>query len=389
MNELTVANNNLPSNIEDLSKFVLVGREQLVAVRAAIRAIDKVGVAQEVRKQKLKEGQEIGEAVLDAEVRIGELMREVPKAKNQYESALATDGQSKTKTEAVAKMMGMDAATDKNKVEHMIKRFETLAAHPEIVAQAKAEARENDTIVTRSDVLDKVRQKQKADEIEQARTDIENQQKERGGAVLHIGDGIGFNPIEKYDLLLTDPPYSTDVPDISEFANRWLYPALAGVKDTGFAYVFIGAYPNELQAYLEAVKPSNVTLEQVLIWTYKNTLGQNPKGRYKQNYQACLFFRGVNAPDLDCPLTSEQWAVQEINAPDGRQGDRYHAWQKPMEIAERFIRHSTTKGMTVFDPFACTGTFLLAAAKLGRKAYGFEIDPANAEIAFERGCERG
>ena len=389
MNELTVANNNLPSNIEDLSKFVLVGREQLVAVRAAIRAIDKVGVAQEVRKQKLKEGQEIGEAVLDAEVRIGELMREVPKAKNQYESALATDGQSKTKTEAVAKMMGMDAATDKNKVEHMIKRFETLAAHPEIVAQAKAEARENDTIVTRSDVLDKVRQKQKADEIEQARTDIENQQKERGGAVLHIGDGIGFNPIEKYDLLLTDPPYSTDVPDISEFANRWLYPALAGVKDTGFAYVFIGAYPNELQAYLEAVKPSNVTLEQVLIWTYKNTLGQNPKGRYKQNYQACLFFRGVNAPDLDCPLTSEQWAVQEINAPDGRQGDRYHAWQKPMEIAERFIRHSTKQGMTVFDPFACTGTFLLAAAKLGRKAYGFEIDPANAEIAFERGCERG
>ena len=84
----------------------------------------------------MKEGQEIGEAVLDAEVRIGELMRDVPKAKKQYESALATDGQSKTKTEAVAKMMGMDAATDKNKVEHMIKRFETLAAHPEIVAQA-------------------------------------------------------------------------------------------------------------------------------------------------------------------------------------------------------------------------------------------------------------
>ena len=94
----------------------------------------------------------------------------------------------------------------------------------------------------------------------------------------------------------------------------------------------------------------------------------------------------MNAPDLDCPLTSEQRAVQEINAPDGRQGDRYHAWQKPMEIAERFIRHSTKQGMTVFDPFACTGTFLLAAAKLGRKAYGFEINPDNAKISFERGC---
>ena len=381
MNELTVANNNLPSNIEDLSKFVLVGREQLVAVRAAIRAIDKVGVAQEVRKQKLKEGQEIGEAVLDAEVRIGELMRDVPKAqgKRTDKQPLPTDGQ-KLKT---------DVFTEMGFTHSQVQRFETLAAHPEIVAQAKAEAKENDDIVTRSLVLSRVKAQKKADEIEQARTDIENQQKERGGAVLHIGDGIGFNPIEKYDLLLTDPPYSTDVPDISEFANRWLYPALAGVKDTGFAYVFIGAYPNELQAYLEAVKPSNLTLEHVLIWTYKNTLGKNPKGRYKQNYQACLFFRGVNAPDLDCPLTSEQWAVQEINAPDGRQGDRYHAWQKPMEIAERFIRHSTKQGMTVFDPFACTGTFLLAAAKLGRKAYGFEIDPDNAEIAFQRGCVRG
>lgn len=380
MNELTVANNNLPSNIEDLSKFVLVGREQLVAVRAAIRAIDKVGVAQEVRKQKLKEGQEIGEAVLDAEVRIGELMREVPKQNTHNRAAVRPNTDVKSKTEVIS---------DMGFTPMQVSRFETLAAHPEIVAQAKAEAKENDDIVTRSLVLSMVKAQKKADEIEQARTDIENQQKERGGAVLHIGDGIGFNPIEKYDLLLTDPPYSTDVPDISEFANRWLYPALAGVKDTGFAYVFIGAYPNELQAYLEAVKPSNVTLEQVLIWTYKNTLGQNPKGRYKQNYQACLFFRGVNAPDLDCPLTSEQWAVQEINAPDGRQGDRYHAWQKPMEIAERFIRHSTKQGMTVFDPFACTGTFLLAAAKLGRKAYGFEIDPDNAEIAFQRGCVRG
>lgn len=161
MNELTVANNNLPSNIEDLSKFVLVGREQLVAVRAAIRAIDKVGVAQEVRKQKLKEGQEIGEAVLDAEVRIGELMRDVPKAsggdRRSENFKTANGGHFETKTEAVAKMMGMDAAADKNKVEHMIKRFETLAAHPEIVAQAKAEARENDTIVTRADVLEMVR----------------------------------------------------------------------------------------------------------------------------------------------------------------------------------------------------------------------------------------
>ena len=382
MNELTVANNNLPSNIEDLSALVVIDQEKLKAVNAQLRAMKRLGFAEEAVRLKTKEAQQLAEQKTYAEMMLGKLTAAMPTSQGKRNDVTSAPTMQKleTKEEALKRV---------NIPHQQASQYERMAAHPDIVEEALAEARESGDVVSRAFILKKVKAQKKADEIEQARTDIENQQKERGGAVLHIGDGIGFNPIEKYDLLLTDPPYSTDVPDISEFANRWLYPALAGVKDTGFAYVFIGAYPNELQAYLEAVKPSNVTLEQVLIWTYKNTLGQNPKGRYKQNYQACLFFRGVNAPDLDCPLTSEQWAVQEINAPDGRQGDRYHAWQKPMEIAERFIRHSTKQGMTVFDPFACTGTFLLAAAKLGRKAYGFEIDPDNAEIAFQRGCVRG
>ena len=51
------------------------------------------------------------------------------------------------------------------------------------------------------------------------------------------------------DLLLTDPPYSTDVADIAAFADEWLPLALAKVKRAGRAYVFIGAYPIELAAY--------------------------------------------------------------------------------------------------------------------------------------------
>ena len=393
MTELTVSGESrLPTTIDDLAKFALVGREKLVAVRAEIRAIDKVGLAQEVRAQKLREAQEISEAVLDAEVRIGELMAKVPTspgARTDILPTLTAEGRLKTKTETVAEMMGMDAGADKKKVENMIHRFETLAAHPDIVAQAKAEARESDDIVSRSLVLNMVKAQKKADEIEQAKSAIAEQQREAGKTLLHVGNGIGRTLKHKCDLLLTDPPYSTDVDDIGAFVDAWLYKALEGVKDTGFAYIFIGAYPNELRAYLDAKTPGHMKLEQVLVWTYKNTLGQNPKDRYKQNYQACLFYRGTNAPALDCPLTTEQWAVQEINAPDGRQGDRYHAWQKPMEIAERFIRHSTRPGAVVFDPFACTGTFLLAAAKLGRKGIGFEIDPDNAEIAYSRGCKRG
>ena len=188
--------------------------------------------------------------------------------------------------------------------------------------------------------------------------------------------------LEPVDLLLTDPPYSTDVADIYEFAE-WLPLALSKLKDTGRAFIFVGAYPRELQAYMDAALP-----EQVLVWTYRNTLGPSPKHDYKLNWQAILYYRMKNAPPLDCPVMLEQFSVQDINAPDGRLGDRYHAWQKPMEIGERFIRHATKPGDVVADPFACTGTFLLAAAKLGRQGIGCEIEEEHLDIAVTRGCVR-
>lgn len=275
--------------------------------------------------------------------------------------------------EEVAKIAGVSSGT--------VARFEQVQKKkPELIEDIrKGEISINQAYNT-------VKAEEKKETIRQAEKKIVEQATNDTKPILYIRDSIGYKPTEKYDLLLTDPPYSTDVDDIDRFVDRWLYNALDGVKDTGFAYIFIGAYPKELKAYLNAKIPDRIELCQQLVWTYKNTLGNNPKDRYKQNYQSCLFFKGKNAPALDCPLTSEQWAVQEINAPDGRQGDRYHAWQKPMEIAERFIRHSTKPGGIVYDPFACTGTFLLAAAKLGRKASGCEINPDNAAIAAKRGC---
>jgi ParB/RepB/Spo0J family partition protein len=193
------------------------------------------------------------------------------------------------------------------------------------------------------------------------------------------------------DLLLTDPPYMTDVPDLAEFVDEWLGLALRKVKPTGRAYVCIGAYPAELHCYLSAAHRLQadlaVTLKDVLVWTYRNTLGPSPTYHYKQNWQAILYFCGHDAPPLDCPVMVEQFSVQDINAPDGRLGNRYHTWQKPDELAERFVRHSTQPGQLVIDPFAGTGTFLLAAARLGRYALGADTSQDMLKIAAQRGCE--
>lgn len=188
------------------------------------------------------------------------------------------------------------------------------------------------------------------------------------------------------DLLLTDPPYMTDVPDIAAFAREWVPLALSKVKATGRAYICTGAYPEELQAYLSVLLgQQTMTLGGILVWTYRNTLGPAPTHVYKNNWQAIFYLYGAAAPALNCPLMEEQFSVHDISAPDGRVGDRYHTWQKPDDLAERLIRHSTEPGATVIDPFAGTGTFVKVAGGLGRHGLGAEHSRDMLAICIKRG----
>lgn len=193
--------------------------------------------------------------------------------------------------------------------------------------------------------------------------------------------------IEFADVLITDPPYSTDVEDISSFAEQWMSSVLPKIKKR--AYICIGAYPVEVQAYLNLLlEQSEFILDNPLIWTYRNTLGVTPRNRYNLNYQMVLHLY-KDGEELDTSITNEMFSVQDINAPDGRQGDRFHTWQKPDELANRLVRHSANEDDVIIDPFACTGTFLIAAARHGCEASGCDIDPDAIEIAISRGCQRG
>ena len=188
------------------------------------------------------------------------------------------------------------------------------------------------------------------------------------------------------DLLITDPPYSTDIDDLPAFLDKWLYDALSKIKDTGRAYICIGAYPIEVHTYIYYLLDSDWILDNPLIWTYRNTLGQTPKMKYNLNYQVILHLYKETSHPLDNRITNEMFSVQDINAPDGRIGDRYHKWQKPSKLAERLILHSTKPGNKIIDPFACTGTFLIAASEYNRLASGCDIDMDAIKIAEERGC---
>lgn len=61
------------------------------------------------------------------------------------------------------------------------------------------------------------------------------------------------------------------------------------------------------------------------------------------------------------------WAVDNSSP-------KIHPTQKPVPLLERIIEIFTDKGDVVIDPCAGSGSTLRAAANLGRKAYGFEVN---------------
>lgn len=66
---------------------------------------------------------------------------------------------------------------------------------------------------------------------------------------------------------------------------------------------------------------------------------------------------------------------------------RTHPTQKPVALMARIIEAYTQPGDLVLDPYAGSGSVLLAAKMLGRRAVGCEIELRYCEVAAQRLCQ--
>lgn len=148
MTDLIVREDNLPASLEDLSKFVLIGRDKLQAVRAEINAMKNLNLAKEVHEQKLREGQEIGKLVLLAEARLGELFKLMPKATTNHKrqdleippAGKFLNDESEPEEEEPPPKPKLEVAAQMGFNKNQVAQFQTLANNPEIVNQTIAEA---------------------------------------------------------------------------------------------------------------------------------------------------------------------------------------------------------------------------------------------------------
>jgi site-specific DNA-methyltransferase (adenine-specific) len=78
---------------------------------------------------------------------------------------------------------------------------------------------------------------------------------------------------------------------------------------------------------------------------------------------------------------NDQDSVMEVPRPAA---SREHPTAKPVELIARCLRNSSLPGQVVLDPFAGSGSTLIACQQLGRRARLVEIDPSYCGVIVDR-----
>lgn len=218
------------------------------------------------------------------------------------------------------------------------------------------------------------------------------------GDALEVCDGL---PADCANAVITDPPYSSgtrregakglrksmnrETADAEWFGTDclttngflWLMRACARewrrlVKPNSHILSFIDWRMNP--ALAGAMETADLRQAGVLVWD-KMMIGMG--SCFRNQHEFILHFTyGVGREPLrrDCPNVLRYPAIR----------GGFHDCEKPVDLIAKLIEVTTDVGDTVIDPFAGSGTTLVAAKMLGRRAIGIETEERYCEIIANR-----
>jgi site-specific DNA-methyltransferase (adenine-specific) len=258
---------------------------------------------------------------------------------------------------------------------------------------------------------------------------------------LYLGDCIDtLNNLAaegaRVDLAFADPPYNIGYSyDLYQdnledqaylsWTEHWLGAVNRLLKPTGALWVAIG---DEYVAELKALAQKQALyLRNWVIWYY--TFGVHCTRKFSRSHTHLLYFvkdpKNFTFNDSDIRVRSARqlvyndgradprgrvpdntWILRPQDAPEAFHGDHdtwyfarvagtfkeragFHSCQMPERLLERVLRCCSAPDDIVLDPFAGSGSTLIAAKKLGRRWIGVEVSPeyvrhANARISAVR-----
>ena len=212
---------------------------------------------------------------------------------------------------------------------------------------------------------------------------------------------VGVKP----HLMVTDPPYGVSYDptwrddcggqfgdgktkmrgkvendDRADWSEAWaLFPG-------DVAYVWHGALHAGVVA--ESLAKSNFAIRSQIIWSKSHFILS--RGDYHWHHEPCWYAVKKGKTGHYCGDRSQTtiWEIAGLN-PAGRTRDvadvkSVHGTQKPVECMRRPILNNSSPGQAVYDPFAGSGSTLIACELTGRSCYTIELNPAYVDLVVRR-----
>ncbi len=227
-------------------------------------------------------------------------------------------------------------------------------------------------------------------------------------------------------LVVTSPPYNCDISyeshdddmpvmEYVEFLRKVITEVVAVLEDGCFVAWNVGVTPKSRHFdHATILERSGLTFYRQVVWAKQGVafpIWQYTDGRARKfhpNYCHELIYMFVKGTpklggpcEVDDEYSRDVWRIHQgqatIDIPGATNARRptkpgvhggfkeaAHPAAFPVGIPAGAIRHLTTRGEVVLDPFGGAGTTLIACQQLGRRALLLEIDPMYVQLALER-----
>ena len=211
---------------------------------------------------------------------------------------------------------------------------------------------------------------------------------EEDGIVIYHGDSMKIMPSLEYkgfDLVLTDIPYGVvnrkdnglrnldkKDADTCTYSESDIAKQLSTICK-GSVYIFCGT--EQVSQLRESLVEEKMTT-RLIIWEKTNPSPMNGQYIWLSGVECCVFGKHKGA------VFNEHCKNSVIKFSCGR--GKKHPTEKPLKMFEYLTQVSSNESDLILDPFMGSGTTLVAAKKLGRKAIGIELSKEYCDIAIQR-----
>jgi DNA modification methylase len=138
----------------------------------------------------------------------------------------------------------------------------------------------------------------------------------------------------------------------------------------------------KIEAVLQAWRANGLLAHQVIVWhKSRPVLGRCD---FMYDYEPCMYgWAQGRRPHPKRRPPADSCAVWRIDSTI-QDGETRHPTIKPVECFRRPIIYHTLPGECIYEPFAGSGTALIAAEETGRTCYALELAPAFCDVIVSR-----